>query len=45
VHDVFAAGIAAKAIHWQVRHNNFRIVRRLTGSIKLYGGNRVPWQR
>ena len=38
IRDVYAAGIAARAMHWQAGHNNFRRARRIFGSLLLYVG-------
>jgi hypothetical protein len=38
VRDVFSAGIAAKAIHWQMRHARFPRVRRIVASLSVYSG-------
>lgn len=38
IDDVFSAGVAARAIHWQMRHNSFLRVRRIWASFLIYGG-------
>lgn len=44
VRDVFSAGVAAKAIHWQMRHARFPRVRRILASLSVYSGFK-DWPR
>lgn len=44
VRDVFSAGIAAKAIHWHMRHARFPRVRRILASLSVYSGFK-DWPR